>query len=146
MILDEPTSGLDVIAKKKLLDLLVTTVENDEMTVIISSHHLHDLEKICDTLTLMKDGRVQMADEMEGVTGQVKKYQIVFPKGAPKEFYHVEGTLHISNLGSVYTIVLRDDIENFAEQMTALGAILVEEMECGLEEAFIYLNEEVKEK
>ena len=146
MILDEPTSGLDVIAKKNLLDILVTTVENDDMTVIISSHHLTDLEKICDTLTLMKDGSSFVDDEMEGVTGQVKKYQVVFPNGAPKEFYHLEGTLHISNLGSVYTIVLQEEPEGFMEQMTGLGSVFTEEMDCTLEEAFIYLNEEVHEQ
>ena len=145
LILDEPTSGLDVIAKKKLLDLLVTIVENDEVTVVISSHHLHDLEKVCDTLTMMKDGEVDIADEIDGVTGQVKKYQVVFPNGAPKEFYRLEKTLHISNLGSVYTIVLQDEVENFESEMNQMGALFVEEMECSLEEAFIYLNKEVQE-
>lgn len=144
MVLDEPTSGLDVIAKKHLLDLLVTTVENEEMTVLISSHHLSDLEKVCDTLTLMQEGHVQMADDMEGVTGHVKKYQVVFPKGAAKDFYHMEGILHISNVGSVYTIVLQNPIEKFENKMEKMGAILTEEMDCSLEEAFIYLNEEVQ--
>lgn len=144
MILDEPTSGLDVIAKKNLLDLLVTTVENEEMTVIISSHHLSDLEKICDTLTMMKDGKTQIDDEMEEVTGQVKKYQVVFPKGAPGEFYHMEETLHISNLGSVYTIILSNEPEDFVLKMEEMGSVLTEEMDCSLEEAFIYLNEEVQ--
>ena len=40
MILDEPTSGLDAMAKNELLNCLVNAVENDGMTVLISSHHL----------------------------------------------------------------------------------------------------------
>ena len=36
--MDEPTSGLDAIAKKDLLDILVTSVENNDMMVLISSH------------------------------------------------------------------------------------------------------------
>lgn len=142
MILDEPTSGLDVIAKKKILDQLVTLVENEETTVIISSHHLQDLEKVCDSITMMMDGTVTIEDDMEGVTGQVSKYQVVFEGGAPGEFYHIDNTLHISNLGSVYTIVLSDKTDDFEQQMKDLGAIFVEEMECTLEEAFIYVNEE----
>lgn len=78
MVLDEPTSGLDAMAKKELLDLLVTTVENREMTVLISSHHLSELEKICDNVTVIKNGRVYIDDELESVKNQIIKYQVVF--------------------------------------------------------------------
>lgn len=86
MILDEPTAGLDVMAKKNLLDCLTSAVENDNMTVVISSHHLTELEKICDTITIIKDGSVKMEDALEEVTAQVAKYQIVFTDGAPEVF------------------------------------------------------------
>ena len=69
MILDEPTSGLDAIAKKDLLDILVTSVENNDMMVLISSHHLSELEKICDDVTLIRDGRIYVQDELEEVRG-----------------------------------------------------------------------------
>lgn len=71
MILDEPTSGLDAMAKKDLLELLVTTVENRGMTVLISSHHLSELERICDTVTVLTRGAVQVDDALEEVTGLV---------------------------------------------------------------------------
>lgn len=58
LILDEPTSGLDAMAKKDLLDLLVSAVENRDMTVLISSHHLSELERVCDSVTMITQGRV----------------------------------------------------------------------------------------
>lgn len=140
MILDEPTAGLDAMAKKELLECLVNAVENDNMTVLISSHHLSELEKICDTITVINQGGVQVEDAIDEVTGQIVKYQLVFTSGAPSELYARDDVCHLSNMGSVYTVVLQKRDEGFEEQMKALGASLVEEMPVGLEESFIYMN------
>lgn len=140
MILDEPTAGLDAMAKKELLDSIVLAVENEELTVLISSHHLSELEKICDNITMIRNGRVQIEDALDEVTGQIMKYQVVFSGGAPTALYEHPALCHISNVGSVYTVVLRHDVENFEKEMTEMGAVLVEEMPVGLEESFIYMN------
>ena len=144
MVLDEPTSGLDAMAKKELLDLLVTTVENREMTVLISSHHLSELEKICDNVTVIKHGRVYIDDELESVKNQIIKYQVVFTQGAPKELYERTDLLHLSNVGSVYTVVVPAEKEDFEQQMKQIGAVVVEEMPVGLEESFVYMNKAQK--
>lgn len=140
LILDEPTAGLDAMAKKELLDCLVNAVEQDDMTVLISSHQLSELEKICDTITMIRNGRMYIEDAVEEVTAQIVKYQIVFLEGAPSELYARQDVCHMSNVGSVYQVVLQRRVEDFEEQMKALGATLVEEMPVSLEESFIYMN------
>ncbi len=140
MILDEPTSGLDAMAKKDMLDILVSAVENDEMTVLISSHHLSELEKICDSVTILGHGEVMMDADLEEVTSQIAKYQVVFPEGAPARLYHWEPMYHMSNMGSVYTVVLPRASEEFEAAMCKEGAVVVEQMTLGLEESFIYMN------
>lgn len=140
MILDEPTSGLDAIAKNDLLDCLVSAVENQGMTVLISSHHLSELEKICDSVTVIKNGQVHVDDDLDGVTGQVVKYQVVFPEGAPSELYQRGDVIHMSNVGSVYTVIVPKSAVGFSKDMSLLGAVLVEEMQVGLEESFVYMN------
>lgn len=144
LILDEPTSGLDAMAKKDLLDLLVSAVENREMTVLISSHHLSELEKVCDSVTMITRGRVQIDNEIDEVTGQIAKYQVVFPEGAPSELYQREDVLDLSNVGSVYTVVLPGASEEFEETMKAGGAVVVEQMPVGLEESFVYMNRNLR--
>ncbi|MBO5487639.1 MAG: ABC transporter ATP-binding protein [Eubacterium sp.] len=140
MILDEPTSGLDAIAKKDLLDCLVSAVENQGMTVLISSHHLSELEKICDSVTVIKNGQVHIDDELDEVTGQVMKFQVVFTQGAPSELYNRKDVIHMSNVGSVYTVIVPKSSTEFPGDMKSLGAVLVEEMPVGLEESFVYMN------
>lgn len=144
LILDEPTSGLDAIAKKDLLDLLVTSVENREMTVLISSHHLSELERICDSVTMIAKGEVQADNEIEEVTNLIAKYQVVFPQGAPSDLYQREDILDISNVGSVYTIILPGSSVEFETAMWETGAVVVETMAVGLEESFVYMNRKGK--
>lgn len=140
LIMDEPTSGLDAMAKKDLLDLLVTSVENREMTVLISSHHLSELEKICDSVTMIAQGKVQADNEIEEVTNLIAKYQVVFPQGAPSDLYQREDILDISNVGSVYTVILSGSSAEFEAAMREKGAVVVESMAVGLEESFVYMN------
>ena len=140
LILDEPTAGLDAMAKKELLDCLVNAVEQDDMTVLISSHQLSELEKICDTITMIRNGKMYIEDAVEEVTAQIVKYQFEFLEGAPSELYARQDVCHMSNVGSVYQVVLQRRVEDFEEQMKALGATLVEEMPVSLEESFIYMN------
>lgn len=145
LVLDEPTAGLDAMAKKEFLDYLVMAVEKEDMTVVISSHHLSELEKICDNITMINRGYVQIEDALDEVTGKIVKYQLVFTEGAPTALYEHEALCHISHVGSVYTVVLRDKVSDFDEQMRRLGASLVEEMPVGLEESFIYMNRNYKD-
>ncbi|MGT2755172.1 ATP-binding cassette domain-containing protein [Streptococcus ovis] len=59
LILDEPTAGLDVLARDEILDLLRDFMEQDEeRSILISSHISSDLETICDDLYFIEDGRV----------------------------------------------------------------------------------------
>ncbi|MCM1441340.1 MAG: ABC transporter ATP-binding protein [Roseburia sp.] len=144
LILDEPTSGLDAIAKKDLLDLLVSSVENRDMTVLISSHHLSELERVCDSVTMITKGQVQVDNGIDEVTGLIAKYQVVFPEGAPPELYNREDVLDVSNVGSVYTVVLPGVSEEFEKTMREKGAVLVEQMAIGLEESFVYMNRNMR--
>lgn len=59
LILDEPTAGLDVVARDELLDMLRTFMEQDEQrSILISSHISSDLETMCDDLYMIHEGRI----------------------------------------------------------------------------------------
>lgn len=81
LVMDEPTSGLDAMAKADLLEQVIAKVDYDETAVIISTHHLYELEKICDTVTMMNIGGIQYQGELDEVKDNIRKYQVVFRKG-----------------------------------------------------------------
>ena len=58
LILDEPTAGLDPVVRDEILDILLEFVEDEENTILVSSHITTDLEKIADYITFIEDGKL----------------------------------------------------------------------------------------
>ena len=66
LLLDEPTAGLDVIARDELLDLLRSFMEQDEeRSILISSHISSDLESLCDDLYMIHDGKIVLHEDTD---------------------------------------------------------------------------------
>lgn len=141
LILDEPTSGLDPVAKAKFFELLINEVEQREIGVLISSHNLDGLEKICDSVTMMSEGKVEHQMSMEDMKSELVRLNVVFEGGAGKAVYDLPQILRISNVGSIYTMVVKEYDEEFAKILRKLGASLVEPVEISLEELFVVLEE-----
>jgi ABC-2 type transport system ATP-binding protein len=65
LVLDEPLAGLDPLAQREFLqDLMAHTAEH-AISVVLSSHQIADLERVCDYLVLLADGRVQLAGDVD---------------------------------------------------------------------------------
>lgn len=58
LILDEATSGLDPIVREEILDLLLEFMQNENNTILISSHILSDLEKVADYIAFIDNGKI----------------------------------------------------------------------------------------
>jgi ABC-2 type transport system ATP-binding protein len=58
LILDEPASALDPVARSQFLDLLLQIIQDEDRTVIISSHILSDVEKVIDHTLIMRGGQI----------------------------------------------------------------------------------------
>ena len=65
LILDEPTNGLDPMVREQFLDILSDFTLDPEHSVLISSHIISDLEKICDYVAYMHRGRLKFCDEKD---------------------------------------------------------------------------------
>ncbi len=141
LILDEPTSGLDPVAKAHFFELLIQEVEQNEIGVLISSHNLMGLEKVCDSVTMMHQGSVERQMSMEGFKSELVRLNVVFEGGAGKALYDLPQILKVSNVGSIYTMVVREYDEAFAGNLREIGASLIEPSDITLEELFVVLEE-----
>ena len=61
LILDEATSGLDPVMRDEILDIFLDFVQDEEHSILVSSHITSDLEKIADYITFIDNGRVLMS-------------------------------------------------------------------------------------
>ena len=67
LLLDEPASNLDPLARRDFLTELVEAVASDGITVVLSSHLIADVERICDYLVILAEGRVQLIGEIDSL-------------------------------------------------------------------------------
>lgn len=73
LILDEPTTGLDPVVRDEILDLLYDFMQNEKHSVLISSHIISDLEKLCDYVAFMRGGKIVFQEEKDAL---YEKYAI----------------------------------------------------------------------
>ena len=138
LILDEPLDGLDPVMRKQVLNLVIADVADREMTVLVSSHNLRELEDICDWVGIIHKGRMIVEKPLDDLKGNVHKYQVVFGEGGMGELEGSEDILHISNTGAVYSIIIRGSAEETEEKLASLSPVLCERVSLTLEEVFIY--------
>ncbi|MEA4924275.1 MAG: ABC transporter ATP-binding protein [Syntrophomonadaceae bacterium] len=74
IIMDEPTSGLDPVFRRELLDILAGLMQDDNRTVIFSTHITSDLERIADYVCFINQGQIVFCDIMDNI---LEKYRVV---------------------------------------------------------------------
>lgn len=72
LIMDEPTSGLDPLSRSEFLDIMQEQVCDGNCSVFFSSHITEDLDKVCDYITLIKNGQIVLSDEKDTLLGNWK--------------------------------------------------------------------------
>jgi ABC-2 type transport system ATP-binding protein len=65
LLLDEPIAGFDPLARRDFLQVLMETVAESGVAVLLSSHILGDLERVCDSLMVLSGGRIHLSDGIE---------------------------------------------------------------------------------
>lgn len=65
LILDEATSGLDPIIRDEILEIFQEFIQDEKKSIFISSHILSDLEKICDYITFIHEGKIVLCEEKD---------------------------------------------------------------------------------
>lgn len=80
IILDEPTSGLDPVIRREILDLLMGLIEDENRSVLISSHITDDISRIADYVAYMINGKIILFEEKDNLLSNWKK--IHFRKGS----------------------------------------------------------------
>jgi ABC-2 type transport system ATP-binding protein len=87
LVLDEPTDGLDPVVRRDVLSALVEFVERKGATVFISSHLVHEQERICDWVGVMDGGRLVAELPMNTFRAGIKRLRVAgrmtLPEGAP---------------------------------------------------------------
>lgn len=139
LLLDEPTSGLDAVAKRELFEELLDAVQDEQRTVLISSHNLDDVERFTDHLGILYKGRLML----EGSTSElVSRYRLIdctLPDlFSPKAFE----SLRPQRRDGPRWRFLADTTNGALEQLKNAGATQITETPVTLEDLFVALVRE----
>ena len=137
LILDEPVDGLDPVMRRQVWSILMSEVAEREMTVLVSSHNLRELEDVCDHVGIMHKGQIMIERSLSDLQGNISKIQVACASGVPKlpEQFDV---IHMSNTGRVYTLIVKGNPKEAENYLLAENPAVVDVLPLTLEEIFIY--------
>lgn len=125
LVLDEPFSGLDPIAVDIMSQVLRQRAD-DGACVIFSSHQLDLVERLCDRIVIIKNGRPIVTGSVQGLReGAPIRYLIDAPAAEDNWYNSVEGAAEVARDGSRWTIGLRseEDDQSLLRAATATGIV-----------------------
>ena len=139
LVLDEPVDGLDPVMRKKVWNLVVQDVSERQMTVLVSSHNLRELEDICDTVGILHRGHMLLEKELDDLKGDIHKFQVAFPQdGAVEQLEKELEVLHVSKMGSVSLLIIKGDRKKISDKIAEYNPLISDSVQLTLEEVFIY--------
>lgn len=139
LILDEPIDGLDPVMRRQVKNLLFQEVADRDMTVVISSHNLREIEDMCDHVGIMHHGKILIEKELDNLKSDTHKIQVAF-----RDSRHEQGIagklniLHREHRGSVSTYIIKGTVEKITEVVKVYEPYVFDVLPMTLEEIFIY--------
>jgi ABC-2 type transport system ATP-binding protein len=107
LILDEPVAALDPLARREFLQGLMEATAEHELSVVLSSHLVSDLERACDYLIVLVDSRVRVAGEVEELLGS--HHRLSGPRRDPARLPTDQHVVAASHTDRQTTLVVRTD-------------------------------------
>ena len=138
LVLDEPVDGLDPVKRRQVWSLLMGDVAQRGTTVLVSSHNLRELEDVCDHVGILSHGKVLLERSLTDLQDNVVKLQIAFREPELPELPRDLNVLHTTQIGRVYTLIIRGNPAEIKTRMAVYNPILMEALPLSLEEIFIY--------
>ena len=139
LVLDEPTDGLDPVVRRDILAALIEYVSQRQATVFISSHLVHELERICDWVAVMDDGRLVTEVPMQQLKNGTKRLRVA---GAPPTLGATPFVLvarERANGNSAETWLVREWDGAMPSYFESIGASLQDVIDLDLEDGFVEL-------
>ncbi|WP_458863676.1 ABC transporter ATP-binding protein [Acidaminobacterium chupaoyuni] len=134
---DETFDGLDPVARQAVKAIFAGDVAERNMTPVIASHNLRELEDICDHVGLLHRGGILFSKDLDDMKLGIHKLQCVFDTAMKKEDFAPLEVMQMEQRGSLYTITARADRETVEKRLQEMRPVFFEILPLSLEEIFI---------
>ncbi len=134
---DETFDGLDPVMRQTVKSIFAGDMQERNMTPIIASHNLRELEDICDHVGLLHKGGILLSRDLEDMKLNLHKIQCVLQPGRKAEDIHGLEIINVEERGSLLTLTVRGSRDAVETAMHSCEPIFAEIIPLSLEEIFI---------
>ncbi|QXE02065.1 ABC transporter ATP-binding protein [Terribacillus sp. DMT04] len=138
LIMDEPLDGLDAVVRQRIKGLLIHDVAERDMSVLISSHNLREMENLCDDIGIVHKGKMILERNLDDMKSEVQKVQFALRKGQDTQFLNELNILHQEKRGSIHLVIIKADRHEAEALFAAQHPVVLDMLPLSLEEIFIY--------
>jgi ABC-2 type transport system ATP-binding protein len=136
LILDEPSSGLDPGARQDILAAIVRTIADEGRTVLLSSHLLHEVQRVADQVMMLHRGRLVWNEPLDSLLTRHHVITLHWPEAVAVHPV-LPGALWWSGEGTEWTCMCDGEWTRLKEAAAAAGATIMEQRPPSLEEVFL---------
>lgn len=100
LVLDEPFSGLDPLVRAEFIEGMLELTDQENWTIFLSSHDIDEVERLADTVGIVNDGRLVLAEGIESLQARFRAIEVVtdreakVPAPAPESWLRAKAGLH----------------------------------------------------
>lgn len=143
LILDEATSGLDPLIQQKFFDILKRENENG-MTIFFSSHVLSEVQKLCDRVAIIKEGKIIKIDTIENISsGNYKKVRLEVKDDVKLSNFKNKSITNLKMNGKIFTFLYSGDLDKLISMLSEINLSNITIEDPTLEEIFIHYYDKV---
>jgi len=136
LLLDEPTSGLDPERRRDFLNVILKSVVREGVTVVMSSHQLHEVERVADRVAFMRGGRIVRESDLDALKEAARRIRVVFQDEPPPDLAQWEGVMRVEADGRLHLLQVSGDVDALIARLKAYNPFVVEVIEYNLEDLY----------
>jgi len=136
LVLDEPTAGLDPVMVDEILRTLIEDHVSQVRTIFVSSHHLGEVEQICDWVGILEEGRLLLESRLEEIR---QEFRLVIASGEGLPAATFPDLVSAATDGRFRRYVVAREAERFAAELRGQGATILDISPLSLRELFLHL-------
>ena len=137
LILDEPGTGLDPIKRRDYFKLLLDQVVALGSTVLMSSHTLHEVERLADRVAFLSRGRLVAVKDVADLKTGEKRIRVVFQGRPPEGVFNQAGIARVESEGSGYLLTVTENVHGVMEELSQHPHFALEIIDLDLEDIFL---------
>lgn len=138
LLLDESFDGLDPLMRLLFKRAISECIESKDISIIISSHNLRELEDICDTFAILEDHKIETSGSIDDTKESIHKIQMAFRDEKTKEDFKELDVMHYAQTGRFITLIVKGDLETTKKVIGKMQPLIMDVLPVNLEEIFIY--------